>query len=463
MKNRRSFIKLAGLGVGASFWSSCTAQRTKPIANGEEWKLTSGETDVHTGHYALTDEMMAQANASIAKHRKGNFTVRLLNAEGKSLSNCSVDLILNRHHFDWGISAARSIDNMSEKDHVITEHVRGLFNSTTAKCYWDEGWHQPIEKKEGKRITKRFEAEVDWALANGLKVKGHPLVWTVRKAIPQWMDRHTYSVQLQKLEAHVRDLIHVGGKEVSMWDLCNEMLWEPSLRNLPQRNWPHLEKVDEILSYLEPAVHWAKEENPHAIYALNDYGLVKTNAPGVTSAQQRKRYVALVEEMYKRGCAPDAIGSQCHVVGWYTAEEFTAMLDDLALAGLPLQITEFWAKMKDNPFSGDAWEKQSTHAAYVKMIYTLAFAHPQVSHLTYWGSAEWFDEQGNPTYIYETVNSLLKNQWSTQASLTTNDKGEIALEAFYGDYDLVWRDELGNQHPLKISLTEGQHQRTVIV
>ena len=248
-----------------------------------------------------------------------------------------------------------------------------------------------------------------------------------------------------------------------MWDLCNEMLWEPSLRNLPQRKWPHIESTNEILSYLEPAVHWAKEENPNAVYVLNDYGLVKTNAPGVTSRQQRDRYVDLTEEMYRRGCAPDALGSQCHVVGWYSSEEFTAMLDELAVAGLPLQITEFWAKLKDCPFAGSEAEVIEARVEYVKMIYTLAFAHPQVSHLSYWGSSDWFDTQGKPTHLFEAIFGLIKKQWSSQDSLTTNAEGEITLRAFYGDYNLLWRDEQGNQHPVSVSLNKGQPEVNVVV
>lgn len=461
--SRRNFIKLSGLAAGAICWPSCGIKNPPALVAGEEWRHPSPRPRAVGGQYALTEEMKAQANAAIEKHRKGHFTIRLLDDQGAPVKGCTVMLKHHRHHFDWGYSGAMPINDMSPSDEKVTHYIRQLFNSTTAKCYWDEGWHQPIEQQEGKRITERFSAEVDWALANGLRVKGHPLVWTVRKAIPRWMDRYPYPVQLQKLEAHVRDLIRVGGTAVSMWDLCNEMLWEPSLRNLPHRHWPHLESIDEILTYLEPAVHWAKEENPYAQYALNDYGLVKTNAPGLTSRQQRKRYVALVDEMQRRGCAPDAVGSQCHVVGWYTAEEFSAMLNDLAIAGLPLQITEFWAHLKDCPFPEGTTDQQKALIDYVSMIYTLAFAHPRVKHLTYWGGREWFDDEREPSSLYKAMKDLIHNEWSSQASLLTNAEGEISLQAFYGDYHMLWRDDKGNQHPLNISLSKEQTSLTVKV
>ncbi|MFP4096276.1 MAG: endo-1,4-beta-xylanase [Cyclobacteriaceae bacterium] len=455
MLKRRDFLKSAAFGTAALALESCrTHSAATQVVAGEEWRLDKPLYDA-SGNYFLTPEMRAQADEAIVQHRTADFTIRLLDGKRNPQPAQEVQIKLLNHHFDWGFSGAKTIDATDELSQRQTYHFKKLFNCTTAKCYWDERWHQPIEHQEGKRITGRFESEIHWALANGLKVKGHPLVWTVRKAIPSWMDKYDYAVQLKKLEAHVRDLIRVGGQEVSQWDLCNEMLWEPSLRNLPHRDWPHLEPVDEILTYLEPAVHWAKEENPHASYVLNDYGLVKTNAPGVTARQQRQRYLALAKEMQRRGCAPDALGAQCHVAGWYSAQEFAALLEDLSEAALPLQITEFFGRQKDCPFDVSEDEKAKARMAYVEMIYTLAFAHPSVHHFTYWGG-DWFDKNADPTPLYHVVHRLVKEKWVTELKLKAQATGEFKARAFYGDYVLIWKDEKGNQHPLHFSLNKGQ-------
>ena len=82
-----------------------------------------------------------------------------------------------------------------------------LFNTTTAKCYWDGCWHHPIEREEGVRVTRFFEQEVRWGLVNGIRVKGHPLVRTIRKGIPTWMDKYPMGEQMKRLENHVRSMI----------------------------------------------------------------------------------------------------------------------------------------------------------------------------------------------------------------------------------------------------------------
>ncbi len=456
MQNRRDFIlKLANFSAMAMISPACVDRnKQKGIIEGEEWRmgLDNGANDA--GNYALNENMLVQANDSIERIRKGNFIIRLIDENDQPLHGLKVILKQQNHDFDWGFSMAGTICGMSASQQNRTKFVKELFNCTTAKCYWDEGWHQPIEKNEGERITDTFLGEVQWGRANELRVKGHPLVWTVRKAVPAWMNKYSYAQQLKKLEEHVRELIRLGGESVTQWDLCNEMLWEPSLRNLPNRKWPHIETIDEILSYLEPAIHWARDENPFVTYALNDYGLVKTYAPGVTSAEQRQRYVSLIHEMRRRGCAPDAIGSQCHVAGWYTFQEFNTMLDELSEAGLPIQITEFWAKLKDLPFKNMQEEKEQQKALidYISMIYTLAFAHPGVSHITYWGSKEWFDADGNPTQVYWVLHDLIKNKWMTNESLTTNADGEVALRAFYGDYKMLVQDEKGNTRYIDLTL-----------
>lgn len=465
MHNRREFIlKLAGTCVGTAILPACTVMIPQNgIIVGEEWRMGTAATYQRSGNYGLDEEMQEQADAAIDKIRKGRFTIRMIDENGRPLQGVKVVFEQQRHEFDWGFSGASSIYNMSPWEQKRTAYVKELFNCTTAKCYWDERWHQPIEKIEGERITETFSGEIKWGRANELRVKGHPLVWTVRKAIPKWMDKYPYEVQMKKLEEHVRNLIKVGGDSVTQWDLCNEMLWEPSLRNLPQRDWPHLEPIDEILTYLEPAVHWAKDENPYATYVVNEYGLVKTYAPGVTAEQQRQRYVALINEMRKRGCAPDALGTQCHVASWYTSEEFITMLNELSEAGLPIQVTEFWARMENLPFKDmqDEEEKQQALVAYVRMMYTLAFAHPNVSHFTYWGSKEWFDEEGNPSPVYWTLRDLIQDKWMTTGSFTTNAEGEVALHAFYGDYKLLVQDEQGNSHPYAISLNRKASQLTL--
>ncbi len=464
--NRRAFLgKSVGL-TATAFLARCGINpdehkdQSSPVKEGEEWKKVY--VDQKDEFLGSDQEVVHEALENIEKYRKRDFVLRFVDANQRPISKMPVEIKQVSHDFDWGCSAAGQIcDDNHER---FERDFSRLFNSTTAKCYWDEGWHQPIEHIEGQRKTDVFEREIKWGLANLLKVKGHPLVWTVSKAIPDWLGRYPYHKQMEILEAHVRSLIYLGGSRIKQWDLCNEMLWEPSLRNLPNRKWPHLEEIEEILSYLEPAVHWAKDENPLASYVLNDYGLVKTYAPGVTAQQQRDRYVALIEEMDKRGCMPDAIGTQCHVAGWYSGKEFRQHLDDLSKTGLPIQITEFWARLENAPDAGNKPEKQirEERVQYVRNMYTIAFGHPAVNHFTWWGR-DMFDDQLRPNEVYYALDDLLNDQWKTHLKSQSDNHGEIRGRGFKGKYAVLFKDQKGNLRKDSFSLSDIQSTMNIRV
>ncbi|MDA3961362.1 MAG: endo-1,4-beta-xylanase [Planctomycetota bacterium] len=284
-------------------------------------------------------------------------------------------------------------------------------------------------------------------MAKGLTVRGHPLVWTVPKALPAWLQKYPYEKQLAFLEHHVRSLIAATGGRVQLWDMVNEMLWEPSLRHVPERDWPHVETADELLTTIEPALHWAREEAPDARLVLNDYGLEVDFCQGVTAAEQRRRYVELITEMQRRGCAPDAVGTQAHVGKWFPMAAVQQTFDQLASTGLPLEISEFWAKPGAHPCpeGRDAAQREADLIRYCEQFYTLAFGHPAVEHLTYWGGEEFFQRDGyEPSPLYEALDELINQRWRTRARITADEAGRVRMRGFHGRYALRWADRHGN-------------------
>lgn len=432
------------------------------LVRGEEWR-TVHELDRDFLRDLRPDPaVLAQARAGIERHRQSDLRLRLVDGRGAPLSGLTVQLVQERHAFVFGCSSGGTFAEESEparceRNRLFCE----LFNGTHAKCYWDEKWHQPIETRQGHRILTRFLAEINWAAAHGLTVRGHPLVWTVDKAIPRWVRRYPYEQQLRHMEHNVRSLIQAAGGRVKLWDLVNEMLWEPSLRHLPARDWPHLETTDEMLTYIEPAMRWAREEDPDATYVLNDYGLERTYTPlkGVNAPQQRQRFVELVAALRARGAAPDAIGTQGHVGKWFPMDLAWRVFDDLARAGVPVQVSEFWAVPKDCPEPAGKSEAEIVEARdrYVADYYTVAFGHPAVNHISYWGGEVFFDRNGwIPSALYRRLHDLIRKDWWTRATLTSDADGIIAGRAFHGDHRLRWRDSLGNPHTRALRIEPGR-------
>lgn len=439
------------------------------IITGEEWRQVSAPgSDARTPEEADTAAVTA-ARSRIAELRTAAVRLRLVDRSGRPIPGQSLRLTQERHAFVFGCSsggtfAADRTPAQIERDRLFTE----LFNGTHAKCYWDEKWHQPIETRQGQRELGTFLAELDWGCAHGLTVRGHPLVWTVPKAIPTWVRRYPYERQLAFLEHHVRSLIQAAGGRIKVWDLVNEMLWEPSLRNLSSRDWPHLETTEEMLTYIEPATRWAREEDPTAVYVLNDYGLECTYTPlkGVTAAGQRRRFLDLVAALRERGAAPNAIGTQAHVGRWFPMALVQQVFDELAGAGLPVQVSEFWAALKDHPApEGLAADRiAEDRLRYVRDYYTIAFGHPAVDHLSYWGGSDFFEREGwVPSPLYRALHDLIRKEWWTDLTLSADSEGWIEARAFHGDYRLVWQDRLGNPHTRALRIEPGRSQEGTLV
>ena len=465
--SRSEFLILTSLGLGsAALLSGCgdsKPEKENRVPAGEEWRAAPGDSTSYLSEQASQNSVLQDAAEGIEQHRKSNAAIRLSDDQGNVLRGMEIDIAQQESLFEWGLSFIEDInDRHKPETEQKMRHVRELFNYTTAKCYWDERWHQPIGKEEGNRIYNVFSDEIYFGRANGLQIKGHPLVWTVRKAVPEWLDKYEHPKRLEIWESHLRSLVRQGKGLVSSWDLVNEMLWEPTIQHYLQRDWPHIEPVDEIADYIATALQWVRNEDPGPALVINDYGLQVAPHEDITAKGQRERYVKLAELLKERGSAPDAIGTQSHVGGWYTVEVFRESLDYLAQAGLPIQVTEFWAHYESEPELQNQSEQKRTDALirYITDCYTIAFGHPAVSHFSYWGGGwHFFDDTGAPTRVYNALYDLIADRWTTELSLQSDDQGFIKFRGFHGDYTGRFRNINGNRHEFRFSVLPGRENR----
>ncbi len=439
---RRKFIKNSAVfltSLGSTSWVASSLAHQQPAVEGEEWR-TINVYGKNNKDLRPRETVLKEAKENIEKHRKGNLVIQLQNMSSpENQPEVSVDM--KEHFFDWGCSLSIKKGRFQDPDRYqqFSKDFRSLFNATTAKCYWDEGWHQPIEKEEGKRILDTFLEEVHTGAENGLRVKGHPAVWTIPKAIPDWLRKYDHTQRVKIWESHVKDLVEQGGDHIHNWDVVNEMLWEPAMKNIDNRHWPHLEPIDDIADYVARSLQWVQETNPKPLRIINDYGLIKDFNDLQPVAPQRKRYLQLIEALRERDSLPDAIGCQSHVGTWYEPDEIVTAYNELAQGDLPLHITEFWARMKDCPVNTDHLSKEEKDlmlSQYLSDFYTVAFGHPAVQHLTYWGNP-FFDGEGNKTFMYDTLYQLIRKEWTTKEAKHSDKNGKVTFRAFYGDYQVT--------------------------
>lgn len=488
--NRRSFLRKTAVGItGAALAGPLTGLGAKE--NSAPAFFVAG-----ANKGAPADTLSA-----IRKYRMRDMEIQLLDRAGKPLKNFPVEVILQNHAFLFGDcnpemdSMFRRGDALAEKLDVYRKVFSSVLNAVNSTCYWSERPRNNMAKTEayqGEYKLEGFANTVDWGNANGLTVKGHPLFWTVPKAVPEWLSNYDYPTQLKFLEVRLRSLVGRFRGKVKLWDAVNEMLWEPALKNLPKRDWPYVETLDNMAEYISFVIRICREEDPGALFLLNDYGLEKdhnakpqllandndpnaANEAGlrakdgtlVNARLQRKRYLELVKRLQDMGYPPSAIGMQGHS-GAVTPVEQMAFYDEMAQAGLPLHVTEFWAHPAD--FGGDFQklpkaEQELKIAEYVKQFLTIAFAHPAIESFFFWGfmgmATEWHEGDA-PVYlekpVLSTIKNLIKNEWHTSEKLTSNGDGVVKFRGFYGDYRLNYSLPGKNTGLLAVPFKAGKYE-----
>jgi endo-1,4-beta-xylanase len=406
------------------------------------------------------EDILGPARKNIEKVRKRDVALRLIDREGKPLVGKTVEVAQKKHAFCfgdqlWGLDRAFR-EGQAEQDRwrYYKRHFAELLNSATALCYWTERPKNDGPKTEdlqGEPQYDGFHYCLNWAMSEGLTVKGHPLFWSINKCVPDWVKRYDYDTQMKFAEVRVRTLVAGARGRVKIWDIVNEALWEPTFRNLPKRNWPHIEPPEPISEYICEVLRWARDEDPDAVYIVNDYGLTggKKTAPQtdegtkVTPAFQRKRFLDLLDAMADRGALPDAVGLQSHTGGWTDHAHQWEAYDDVAPGGLPIHITEFWAHTRHLEEAGMPREEiDRLQAEYVANFLTAAFGHPAVDAFFFWGimgHAVRFSGKGSShekTPLYHRIYDLLHREWNTRQCLTTDDQGVVTFRGFFGDYAL---------------------------
>jgi GH35 family endo-1,4-beta-xylanase len=465
---RRNFINKTLLGASGTLMAPlmASANQASPA------KFLHG--------FSTDSSVLDQAKQNIEKIRKGDAMVQLLGKDGSPLKNREVEVEQLSHQFLFGDNnwtmAAMVRNGMEDTDRL--KYFRKRFvealNTLNATVYWTERPQYDAVKTQdfqGEVEWDSFEESVSWALSQGLTVKGHPMYWTVPKALPEWLKKYPYETHMKFVEVRIRNLAARFKNRVKIWDAVNEMLWEPHPKNLAERHWPYLETIDNMVDYISKVIGWGREEDPNALFTINDYGLSMTknndlrtrSGTLVTAASQRLRYIELIQRLGDVGVSPNLMGIQCHT-GWLSPSEQMTFYDEMSTAGIPLTVTEFWAntnelkKMPREKVESEEWrslgnidkyqnlsddELAHVRDEYVLNYLTCAFGHPNINSFYFWGFMGMglkFKNDYNSGHevqpIFTKVSDLINKEWHTSLKLKSDRSGTIAFRGFHGDYAL---------------------------
>jgi endo-1,4-beta-xylanase len=228
---------------------------------------------------------------------------------------------------------------------------------------------------------------VDFAMKNGMKVRGHTLVW--HNQTPPWVfagkdgGLGTKEELLERLKEHIKEVVgHYKGK-VYAWDVVNEALSDNPYEFLRKAPWYDIcgEEV------IEKAFIWAHEVDPDAKLFYNDYNL--------EDPVKREKAYQLVKRLKEKGVPIHGIGIQGHwTLSWPTPKMLEDSIKRFLELGVEVQITEFdisiyYDRNENNNFKVPPEDRLEKQARLYKEAFAILRKYKgKVTGVTFWGVAD---------------------------------------------------------------------------
>jgi endo-1,4-beta-xylanase len=436
----------------------------------------SGQTADEISRKAILEtEYLEKAKKNIELYRKGDASINVIDFQGKPIKNLKIEINQISQDFLFG-NLAFEIGGFSPevpfKVDEFREKFKALFNLAVLPFYWNG-----YEKRAGSPEWYKNTNALDWCLENGITVKGHPLGWTGPAGTPKWLLKLPEETATELYKARIcNNVIGYKGK-IDIWDVVNEPVntvpWEMALKDTLNNNDFRYNmkgiKIEQIVPWVEKSFKWANQANPEGNYILNEYFTLAI-------PEVRDRFYELIKELRLRNTPIKGIGIQGHEPRemWFSPVEVYKTFDLYKEFNLPIHITELIPQSSGKDITGwrtGKWTEEA-QAEFAQQFYTLAFGHPSVASINWWGLSDrniWLsgggllDKDYNPKPVYNTLLKLIKTDWMTKNVLvTTNKKGQTRFRGFYGEYQIVITKPDGTKMTIQKHLKEKTENNWVI-
>ena len=228
-------------------------------------------------------------------------------------------------HFSVGVAVTPQALKGPERE-LILKH----FNTLTAENAMKMG---PIHPREDTYNWQPADEIADFAIKNGMKLRGHTLCW--HQQTPDWIFKdgqgNTVSreVLLQRLESHITEVVKRYKGKIFAWDVVNEAIDDDDNKFLRESPWLTIIGED----YIEKAFQFAHAADPAALLFYNDYN---TESPG-----KRERIFQLIKKLKDANVPIHGVGIQGHWSIYEPAEkEIRESIQKFSSLGLEVHVTE---------------------------------------------------------------------------------------------------------------------------
>ncbi|TVR10122.1 MAG: hypothetical protein EA401_12430 [Planctomycetota bacterium] len=283
---------------------------------------------------------------------------------------------------------------------------------------------------------------LDWAEAEGRRMRGHCLFWDKGKFCCDWVHDLDPASLRTRISLHLERILSRYRGRVRDWDVLNEILDGGFMAARLGEDGPAW------------IFRKAAALDPNLRLFTNEYGILDSD-------EKTERYYALIQQLLDAGAPVGGIGIQEHAAerfvpdaqqaaleadrperqgrGPLIPDEIWRRLDRLASTGLPIHITEISIASEDKQRAGNCME----------LLLDTMYAHPAVECVLFWGfegRSHWLgelaaliDPQGRPYPAMAKLSDWQRQRITPAHSLVSNDHGIIRLEGWCGRYRI--RDE----------------------
>jgi endo-1,4-beta-xylanase len=278
-------------------------------------------------------------------------------------------------------------DIQGEPGVLLSKHFNSITSGNDMK--WDA-----TEPTEGHFSYTNADAQVAFAKANNMHVRGHTLVW--HNQTPAWVfndasgnpmtpTADNRALLIQRMQNHIQAVMTHFGNDVPIWDVVNEAI-DPSQPDGYRRStWYNIIGPQ----YIEIALQAARAANPTAKLYINDFDT--TNPP------KRDFLLAMFRDLKSRGIPLDGIGHQMHNnIEYPSVQSITDAINMFGtVAGIEQSVTELdysiYSGSFPTPFLNytDIPASRHTMVGYSYMHFLQALEQTgKVVSITIWGTSD---------------------------------------------------------------------------
>jgi endo-1,4-beta-xylanase len=233
------------------------------------------------------------------------------------------------------------------------------------------------------------DALVDFAQANGLKIRATPLIWY--QGLPKWLQDVTLPREeaITLMRRHIHTLMGRYRGQIYAWDVVNEAVSIDGNGLRQESVWLQSVGAD----YIPLAFRFAREADPDALLFYSDYNADDLDPKANTVYE-------LVKGLLADGVPLDGVALHMHLrlgalPDWNAVAQNIQRLNAL---GLQVQISELDVRIQDA--EGTLEERLNQQAQVYGQVFALCLAAEQCSGITTWGFTDrhsWIPEfTGNP-------------------------------------------------------------------